>query len=119
MGKGTQCSRLAIDLNFEHISVGELLREEANRPSSVYADFINKSILESIVIPAQLTCDLIKTKMNSAMQKGIKAFLIDGFPRSLDQAINFEEKVCTGPASNIAYLTIGLFRFTNKTLPFS
>jgi UMP-CMP kinase len=93
VGKGTQCSRIAADLNFEHISVGDLLREEASRPSSVYADFINKSIVESVIIPAQLTCDLVKLKMNSAMKSGTQRFLIDGFPRSLDQAIKFEEKV--------------------------
>jgi len=93
VGKGTQCSRIAKDLDFEHISVGDLLREEANRPSSVYADFINRSILESVIIPAQLTCDLVKLKMNSAIKNGIQRFLIDGFPRSLDQAITFEEKV--------------------------
>lgn len=75
-------------------SVGDLLRKEAKRPSSVYADSINTSIRESVVIPAQLTCDLIKVKMNAAMQKGIKRFLIDGFPRSLDQATKFEENVC-------------------------
>ncbi len=28
MGKGTQCARLAQDLGFQHLSVGDLLREE-------------------------------------------------------------------------------------------
>jgi len=82
-----------VDLNFEHISVGDLLREEAKRPSSVYADFINNSIRESVIIPAQLTCDLVKLKMNEAMERGIQHFLIDGFPRSVDQAVTFEQKV--------------------------
>lgn len=50
VGKGTQCSRLAVDLGLEHISVGDLLRKESQRPSSVYADFINKSIKESVII---------------------------------------------------------------------
>ena len=93
VGKGTQCSRLALDLGFEHISVGDLLREEAKRPSSIYADFINKSIKESVIIPAQLTCDLVKLKMDAAKDRGIQYFLIDGFPRSVDQAVKFEEKV--------------------------
>jgi UMP-CMP kinase len=84
--------RLAADLGLEHISVGDLLREEAQRPSSAYADFIKRSIRESIVIPAQLTCDLIKLRMDAAMKRGIHRFLIDGFPRSLDQALRFEEK---------------------------
>jgi 2-phosphoglycerate kinase len=42
VGKGTQCSRLATDLGFEYISVGDLPREESQRPLFVYADFINK-----------------------------------------------------------------------------
>ena len=73
--------------------MGELLREEAKRPSSVYADFINKSIKESVIIPAQLTCDLVKLKMNTAIGRGVQHFLIDGFPRSVEQAAKFEEKV--------------------------
>ena len=75
--------------------MGALLREEASRPSSVYADFINKIILESVIVPAQLTCDLVKLKMRSAVESGNQRFLIDGFPRNLDQAIMFEEKVFT------------------------
>jgi adenylate kinase family enzyme len=93
VGKGTQCSRLKADLKLEHISVGNLLREEAKRPTSVYAEFIETSIRESVIIPAQLTCDLIKLKLNEAMKRGYQHFLIDGFPRSVDQALKFEEKV--------------------------
>ncbi len=105
VGKGTQFSRVAADLGFEHISIGDLLRQEAKRPSSVYAEFINKSIKESVIIPAQLTCDLVKLKMNAAKERGIQHFLIDGFPRSVDQAVKFEEKLVPSKTTSPNLLT--------------
>lgn len=41
--------------------------------------------------------------MNAAVERGIQRFLIDGFPRSLDQAVTFEEKV---PYSSWTYTFI-------------
>ncbi|KAL9632746.1 MAG: hypothetical protein Q9204_003662 [Flavoplaca sp. TL-2023a] len=48
VGKGTQCARVAKEFDFCHISVGDLLREEAKSPTSPYRDFIPESIQKSI-----------------------------------------------------------------------
>ena len=93
MGKGTQCARIGQDFTSVHISVGDLLREEAKSPTSVFADFISDSIRNSIIIPADLSVRLIQKRVRKSManEKGI--IVMDGFPRSLDQARAFEEKV--------------------------
>ena len=76
-----------------HISVGDLLRDEASSHDSVFADFIKKSMQNSVIIPANLTIELLRKK--DAQLQGPRVFVIDGFPRSLEQAREFEEKVCT------------------------
>lgn len=93
MGKGTQCARLAQDLGFQHLSVGDLLREEIQQLDSPFATFISESIQSSVIIPAQLTVDLLKAKMGASKTQGKSRFLIDGYPRSMDQAVMFEEEV--------------------------
>jgi UMP-CMP kinase len=73
--------------------VGDLLREERDRPASNFADFIDESMRSAVTIPAQLTVSLLHTKMSGAIREGTTRFLVDGFPRSMDQAIEFEQKV--------------------------
>ncbi len=94
IGKETQCARLTQDLNFQHLSVENLLREEIDRPGSNFATFIRESMQSSVIISAQLTVNLLKAKMNiSTNTTGKKRYLIDEYSRSMDQALTFERKV--------------------------
>lgn len=88
VGKGTQCKLLAREHSFHHISVGELL----DAPSP-FAQFITDSKREYVIIPANLTVSLLETEMSRAISGGKTVFLIDGFPRSVDQARRFDEMV--------------------------
>jgi UMP-CMP kinase len=101
VGKGTQCARLAQDLGFQHLSVGDLLREEIHQLDSPFATFISESIQSSVIIPAQLTVNLLKAKMSASKTQGKSRFLIDGYPRSMDQALMFEEEVLNIPSSPV------------------
>ena len=92
VGKGTQCARVAREFDFNHVCVGDLLREEAKSPTSPYRDFIPESISKSVLLPAQLTTMLLKREMGSAPAGGARRFLLDGFPRSVVQAADFELK---------------------------
>jgi adenylate kinase family enzyme len=94
VGKGTQCVRIAKEFDFHHICVGDLLRDEAKSPTSPYKYFIPESIKKSILLPAQLTTMLLNQEMKKAEARGSRRFLVDGFPRSLLQATDFELKVC-------------------------
>jgi len=77
------------------MTAAQLLREGDHQQRCVRSRDLQQleSIEESVIIPAQLTCDLVKLKMNAAKERGIQHFLIDGFPRSVDQAVKFEEKI--------------------------
>jgi UMP-CMP kinase len=46
-----------------------------------------------VIIPAQLTTSLLEKKIEAARAEGKTKFLLDGFPRSIEQALDFEKKV--------------------------
>ncbi|KAG2079172.1 UMP-CMP kinase [Suillus decipiens] len=101
-GKGTQCSKLVNAFGFCHLSAGDLLREEQNREGSQYGEMIRTYIREGNIVPSHVTMKLLENAMTEEMKKktgdgwgdGKGRFLIDGFPRKLDQAIGFDETVC-------------------------
>lgn len=93
-GKGTQCANLVRDYGFKHTSAGDLLREEQDRPGSQYGDMIKTFIKEGQIVPMEVTIQLLENTMNATIKEnGNRKFLIDGFPRKMDQALAFEEKV--------------------------
>lgn len=100
-GKGTQSARLVRDYAFTHLSAGDLLRAEQNRPGSQYGDLIRSYIREGTIVPMEITVALLSNAMADSLGETQsqsagkpKRFLIDGFPRKLDQAVFFEETVC-------------------------
>lgn len=95
-GKGTQCARLVSDYGFKHLSAGDLLREEQDRPGSQFGTLIKDCIKNGTIVPMEVTVQLLENAMveTLAHSPASKKFLIDGFPRKMDQALKFEEVVC-------------------------
>ncbi|OBA25782.1 UMP-CMP kinase [Hanseniaspora valbyensis NRRL Y-1626] len=92
VGKGTQCSKLVKDFKFKHLSAGDLLREEQNKEGSQYSQIIRQHIKDGTIVPQEITIQLLK-KAIIGNQEEYQKFLIDGFPRKMDQAVIFEEEV--------------------------
>lgn len=87
-GKGTQCSLISEEFGFVHLSAGDLLREERQRPDSEFGEMIEENIRNGQIVPVEVTCSLI----HKAMQKsGKERFLIDGFPRNKDNLDGWEQ----------------------------
>lgn len=96
-GKGTQSANLVRDYGFTHLSAGDLLRAEQVREGSEYGDLIKSYIKDGKIVPMEITVALLSNSMAAAgagQGEGTKRFLIDGFPRKLDQATFFESTVC-------------------------
>jgi UMP-CMP kinase len=64
---------------------------------------IRKCIREGSIVPMEVTVKLLENAMYLALQEtksgeawsnGKGRFLIDGFPRKMDQALKFENDVC-------------------------
>ncbi|KAG8803899.1 UMP-CMP kinase [Serendipita sp. 398] len=104
-GKGTQCARLVQEFGFCHLSAGDLLRAEQHREGSEFGDLIRQYIREGKIVPSEVTVNLLKNAMKAELEKheeetengwgnGKGRFLVDGFPRKMDQAHIFDETVC-------------------------
>jgi UMP-CMP kinase len=94
-GKGTQCANLVRDYKFTHLSAGDLLRAEQDRPDSEFGQLIKDYIKDGKIVPMEVTVQLLENAMTDVVkdQDGRGKFLIDGFPRKMDQALKFEETV--------------------------
>ncbi len=82
-GKGTQTKKLAKDTGFVHVDTGSLLREAmANNTDAgkIAKDYVEKGQL----VPVEVVANIIKERLKQDdVQQG---FILDGFPRSLEQA---------------------------------
>jgi UMP-CMP kinase len=95
-GKGTQCANLVRDYHFTHLSAGDLLRAEQDRPGSEFGQLIKDYIKDGKIVPMEVTVQLLENAITDVVKdsNGKGKFLIDGFPRKMDQALKFEETVC-------------------------
>ena len=83
-GKGTMCSLAEAQLGWTHLSTGNLLRAEREAGGPTAAT-IEKYITAGELVPNEITVTLLKQAMETAMRTtGRINFLLDGFPRSLD-----------------------------------
>lgn len=79
-GKGTQSNKLK-ELGYIHISTGDMLREEISKESSIglkVKDIISKGELVSD--------DIVFTLIKNRLENNDKPFILDGFPRTIEQA---------------------------------
>lgn len=87
-GKGTQTSRLAVELKFPHVDTGSLLRKalaEGTPDGLIAKSYIEKGQL----VPVDIVASIIKTRLKEDDCKN--GFILDGFPRSTEQAVMLEE----------------------------
>ena len=82
-GKGTQTNRLSEYLGFPHVDTGSLLRAEIAKESQegkIAKSFIDKGQL----VPPELVGKIIANRL--AEQDCANGYVLDGYPRSLEQA---------------------------------
>ncbi|XP_074107892.1 cytidine/uridine monophosphate kinase Dak1 isoform X1 [Cotesia typhae] len=82
-GKGTTCKDIVKKTNYVHLSAGDLLREEQNKPGSEFGELIKGHIVAGTIVPVEITCSLLDREMQNSPSPH-KRFLIDGFPRNQD-----------------------------------
>lgn len=96
------CTIQSLRSNILSALAGDLLRAEQNREGSQYGELIRTNIKEGKIVPMEVTIKLLENAMNDAVKSksgtpgwedGKGRFLIDGFPRKMDQAEKFEEDV--------------------------
>jgi len=89
-GKGTQAKLLAPKLHFPHISLGDLLREAVRSGSEL--GVLAKGYLDAgKLVPDKVAIDVAEVAVKK--EECRKGFVIDGFPRTLEQAVLFDKLV--------------------------
>lgn len=82
-GKGTQTSRLADKLSVPHIDTGSLLRkhiQDRTKLGNIARSYIDKGRL----VPIEVVSAVIKDRLK--MDDCMSGYILDGFPRSVEQA---------------------------------
>ncbi|EKX52786.1 hypothetical protein GUITHDRAFT_60061, partial [Guillardia theta CCMP2712] len=93
-GKGTQCGKLTAEFRrMRHLSAGDLLREERKSATS-QGEMIDQYMKEGRIIPVEITARLLKQAIDKDKHR-FDVFLIDGFPRNMDNLRGWNEIVAT------------------------
>lgn len=80
-GKGTVASKLVATAGLEHLSTGDMLREEMKKGTEL-GKLAKQYIEEGKLVPDSVIIDMVKGRL-SKTQAGI---MFDGFPRTVAQA---------------------------------
>ena len=87
-GKGTQAETIVNEFSIPHISTGDIFRKNIKEGTS-----LGKKAMEYMdqgkLVPDELTVQLVKNRLLEDDCK--KGFLLDGFPRTLNQADALED----------------------------
>lgn len=91
-GKGTQAALLSKALGIPAISTGDSLRKEVENASEIGK--LAKSFMDSgKLVPDQVVLSIVKERVSQSDCK--KGFILDGFPRNLNQAILLEKSLAS------------------------
>lgn len=88
-GKGTQCKNIVAQYGLLHLSSGDILRQERaegselGRKASSYMD-------SGALVPDEIIIEMMVNAIKKAPNEG---FILDGFPRTVNQAIELDKSL--------------------------
>jgi adenylate kinase len=88
-GKGTQSKMIGKKYNIPVISMGDLLRNEAEKKSELGVK-INNIIKDGNLVPDEMAIKLLEKRLGLKDTKN--GFILDGFPRNMEQVDYFKER---------------------------
>src|SRR5690606_797284 len=77
---GTQAKKVSEIFKIEHISTGDILREAVNKGSEL-GKKVKTIIDKGELVPDEIMNELVKEKI-----KDLDSFILDGYPRTIEQA---------------------------------
>lgn len=87
-GKGTQAELIVEKYNIPHISTGNILREISKEDSEI-GHYVFETLASGNLVKDEITYQLIEERLKKEDCKN--GYIIDGFPRNLDQAIEYDK----------------------------
>ena len=92
-GKGTQTRLIAQKLEIPTVSSGDLFREH-DKKNTELGILARDYMLQGAYVPDDVTIRMISEWVSS--QDGSKGFILDGFPRTINQAEALDEMLSNG-----------------------
>ncbi len=89
-GKGTLSEMLVEKYNYVHISTGDLLREISKEESKL-GKKVSKMLSRGELVTNEIVFELLENRLKKRDIK--RGFILDGFPRTLEQAYMYDEMV--------------------------
>jgi adenylate kinase len=86
-GKGTQAVKVAALLQVPHIATGDLFRAEIAEETELGL-LANEYIAHGNLVPNEVTNAMVRERLK---RKDAEGFVLDGYPRTLDQASSLAE----------------------------
>uniref|UniRef100_A0A8C5WWT1 Adenylate kinase isoenzyme 1 n=1 Tax=Laticauda laticaudata TaxID=8630 RepID=A0A8C5WWT1_LATLA len=90
-GKGTQCEKIVQKYGYTHLSTGDLLREEVSSGSD-RGKKLSAIMEKGELVPLDTVLDMLRDAMLAKADQS-KGYLIDGYPREVNQGVEFEKKI--------------------------
>ena len=94
-GKGTQAELVVQKYNIPHISTGDILRDISKEDSEI-GHYVFETLSSGRLVKDEITYQLIEDRLKKDDCKN--GFIIDGFPRTVAQAIEYDKII-----SNLGY----------------
>ena len=102
-GKGTQSKLLAKDFNLSHLSTGDILRSKIQKQDELGLK------VKNILASGKLVSDeILNAIVSEKINETISGFILDGYPRTVDQLFFLEEFFSTKKISLDCIFNINL-----------
>ena len=86
-GKGTQAAMLTDELGYQHLSTGDMIRDEMARGTEL-GQFAKTFYDKGNLVPDETVIDMIKFRLAD-----IEDVILDGFPRTVVQAATLDDEL--------------------------
>lgn len=106
-GKGTQSPFIVKKYGIPHISTGDIFREAISKKTPMGAK-AKKYIDKGALVPDDVTCGIVKDRLSKADTKD--GYILDGFPRTVNQAQSLEKMTTQmkRPLDAVIYIKVDL-----------
>ncbi|KAM0835999.1 hypothetical protein ACQ4PT_062608 [Festuca glaucescens] len=85
VGKGTYASRLSRLLGVPHIATGDLVRDELASTGPLALQ-LKEIVNQGKLVSDEIIINLLSKRLKKGEEKGESGFILDGFPRTVNQA---------------------------------
>jgi len=110
-GKGTQAEKFKSEHGYKHVSTGDLLRLEVSKETSLGLK-IDDIISNGSLVDDETVLELFKSNLDMSDFH----YIIDGFPRTLNQCKLLNEHVLDGHAYRAIYFKVNEDRLVERVV---